>query len=106
MVECIKRYIAHSANELALSALRNFGPNVFFCFDIFYETKTKFIWIYREEELDGSTVSALRRAIAEVKQRGSVIGWVTKIYYLKLLRASVGVMMMMMIVKCLNSSNV
>jgi P2-related tail formation protein len=28
-------------------------------------------------ELDGS-VSALRRAIAEVKQRWSVIGWVTK----------------------------
>jgi hypothetical protein len=30
------------------------------------------------EELDGPAVSALRRAIAEVKQRGSVIGWVTK----------------------------
>jgi hypothetical protein len=30
--------------------------------------------------------SALRRAIAEVKQHWSVIGWVT-IYYLKLLRA-------------------
>jgi hypothetical protein len=41
------------------------------------------------EELDGPAVSALRRAIAEVKQRWSVIGWVTK-YYLDLLRASEG----------------
>jgi hypothetical protein len=31
------------------------------------------------KELDGPAVSALRRAIAEVKQRWSVIGWVTKI---------------------------
>jgi hypothetical protein len=30
------------------------------------------------EELDGLAVSALRRVIAEVKQRRSVIGWVTK----------------------------
>jgi hypothetical protein len=30
-------------------------------------------------ELDGSAVSALWRAITEVKQRWSVIGWVTKI---------------------------
>jgi hypothetical protein len=30
------------------------------------------------EELDGPAVSALRRAIADVKQRRSVIGWVTK----------------------------
>jgi hypothetical protein len=30
------------------------------------------------EELNGAAVSALRRAIAEVKQRWSVIGWVTK----------------------------
>jgi hypothetical protein len=30
------------------------------------------------EELDGSAVSALRGAIAEVQQRWSVIGWVTK----------------------------
>jgi hypothetical protein len=30
------------------------------------------------EELDGPAVSALRRANAEVKQRWSVIGWVTK----------------------------
>jgi hypothetical protein len=30
------------------------------------------------EELDGPAVSALRRAIAEVKQRWSDIGWVTK----------------------------
>jgi hypothetical protein len=29
-------------------------------------------------ELDGPAVSALRRAIAEVKQRWSIIGWVTK----------------------------
>jgi hypothetical protein len=31
------------------------------------------------EELGGSTISELRRAIAEIKQRWSVIGWVTKI---------------------------
>jgi hypothetical protein len=30
------------------------------------------------EELDGSAVSAHRRAIVEAKQRWSVIGWVTK----------------------------
>jgi hypothetical protein len=30
------------------------------------------------EELNGPAVSALRRAIAEVKQRWSVIGWATK----------------------------
>jgi hypothetical protein len=29
-------------------------------------------------ELEGPAVSALRRAIVEVKQRWSVIGWVTK----------------------------
>jgi hypothetical protein len=34
--------------------------------------------IFISEELDGPAVSALRRAIAEVKQRWSVIGWVTK----------------------------
>jgi hypothetical protein len=44
----------------------------------------------RSEELDGRAVRALRRAIAEVKQRWSVIGWVTKNYYLELLRASEG----------------
>jgi hypothetical protein len=31
-----------------------------------------------EEDLDCPAISALRRAIAEVKQRWSVIGWVTK----------------------------
>jgi hypothetical protein len=30
------------------------------------------------EKLDGPTVNALRRAIAEVKQHWAVIGWVTK----------------------------
>jgi hypothetical protein len=35
-------------------------------------------------------VSAHRRAIAEFKQRWSIIGWVTKFYYLELLRASEG----------------
>jgi hypothetical protein len=30
------------------------------------------------KELDGPAISAPRRAIAEVKQRWSVIGWVTK----------------------------
>jgi hypothetical protein len=42
------------------------------------------------EELDGPAVNALRRAIAEVKQLWSVIGWVTKIVYLELLRDSEG----------------
>jgi hypothetical protein len=37
------------------------------------------------DKLDGSVVIALRRAVAEVKQRWSVIGWVTKIFYLELL---------------------
>jgi hypothetical protein len=32
----------------------------------------------KNEELDGTAVSALQRVIAEVKQRWSVIGWVTK----------------------------
>jgi hypothetical protein len=35
-------------------------------------------WAYTED-IDGPAVSALRRAIAEVKQHWSVIGWVTKI---------------------------
>jgi hypothetical protein len=39
------------------------------------------------DELDSPAVSALRGAIAEAKQRSqrSVLGWVTKIYYLELL---------------------
>jgi hypothetical protein len=45
-------------------------------------------WKY-QEELDGSAVTALRRTIAEVKQRWSLDGW-PKIYYLELLRASEG----------------
>jgi hypothetical protein len=40
-------------------------------------------------ELDDSTVSAIQRVIAEVKQRWSMDGW-PKIYYLELLRASEG----------------
>jgi hypothetical protein len=40
------------------------------------------------EELYGPAGSALRRAFAEVKQRCSVIEWVTKINYLEFLRAS------------------
>jgi hypothetical protein len=46
-------------------------------------------WRPRHEELDGPAVSALRRAIVEVKQCWSVIGWMTK-HYLELLRASDG----------------
>jgi hypothetical protein len=45
------------------------------------ETVNKFknwFCIIAYEELDVPAVSALRRAIAEVKQRWSVIGWVTK----------------------------
>jgi hypothetical protein len=39
-------------------------------------------------ELDGPAVSALRRAISEVKQRWSVIEWVTKNLFLSFSRAS------------------
>jgi hypothetical protein len=38
----------------------------------------------------GPAVSALQFATAKVKQRWLVIGWVTKNYYLELLRASEG----------------
>jgi hypothetical protein len=41
-------------------------------------------------ELDVPAVSALRLAIVVVEQRWSIIGWVTKIYYLQFLRASEG----------------
>jgi hypothetical protein len=46
---------------------------------------------FKHEELDGPAVSA-RHTIAEAKQlqQRSVIGWVTKIYYLELLRVSEG----------------
>jgi hypothetical protein len=47
-------------------------------------------WAKQLLELDGSAVSALWRAIAEVKQHWSVIGWLTKTYYLELFRASEG----------------
>jgi hypothetical protein len=43
----------------------------------------------KSEELDGPAVSALRRAIAEVKQHRSLDG-LPKIYYLELLRVSEG----------------
>jgi hypothetical protein len=47
---------------------------------------SSFVWsvfcfvinVKRAEELDSPAVSALRRTIVEVKQRWSVIGWVTK----------------------------
>jgi hypothetical protein len=39
------------------------------------ENVDRFIYF---EELDGRAVSAFRRAIAEVKQRWSVIGWMIK----------------------------
>jgi hypothetical protein len=42
------------------------------------------------KELDGPTVSALRRTYAKTKQHILVIGWVTNIYYFELLRASEG----------------
>jgi hypothetical protein len=51
-------------------------------------SKTKLLSF--SEEVDGPAISVLGRAIAEAKQRWSVIGWVTKIYYLELLRASEG----------------
>jgi hypothetical protein len=40
--------------------------------------------------LNDPAVNKLRRAITEVKQRWTVIGWVTKMYYLQLLRDSEG----------------
>jgi hypothetical protein len=48
--------------------------------------------VVREALLDANcpAVIALRRAIAQIKQRRSVIEWVTKIYYLELFRASKG----------------
>jgi hypothetical protein len=42
----------------------------------------------RRQKLDSPAISALERAIAEVKQRWSVIRWVTN--YLELLRALEG----------------
>jgi hypothetical protein len=42
------------------------------------------------DELDGPAVSAVRHAIAEVKQRWSNMRWIPKFYYLELLRASEG----------------
>jgi hypothetical protein len=52
---------------------------------------TQFIYAIKyDEELDGPAVSALQHAIAEAKQRWSVIGWVTKFYYLEFIRASAG----------------
>jgi hypothetical protein len=36
------------------------------------------LYVYNMQELDDLAVSAMRRAIAEVKQRWSVIGWGTK----------------------------
>jgi hypothetical protein len=50
------------------------------------------IIISTEESEDLAGSQSARRAIAEAKQRSQrpVIGWVTKIYYLELLRASEG----------------
>jgi hypothetical protein len=48
------------------------------------------IRIYHQKEPDGTTVCALRRAIAEVKWRWSVIGWVTKNLLSQALRVSEG----------------
>jgi hypothetical protein len=45
------------------------------CFRIDFQIR---LCIGTIEELHGPTVSALRRVIAEVKQRWSIIGWVTK----------------------------
>jgi hypothetical protein len=36
------------------------------------------MYVLNNEEVDGPAISALRRAIVEVKQRWLVIGWVTK----------------------------
>jgi hypothetical protein len=49
------------------------------------------VFLFFVDELDGPVVSA-RHAIAEAKQcpQRSITGWVTKIYYLELLRASEG----------------
>jgi hypothetical protein len=52
------------------------GKNGWICLDL---THHNIAGARRIEELDVPAVSALWRAIAEVKQRRSVIGWVTKI---------------------------
>jgi hypothetical protein len=48
------------------------------------------------EDFDGPALSAF----AVVKQRGSVIGWVTKNYYLELLRASKSTLSNIKILNC------
>jgi hypothetical protein len=63
----------------------NWRSRIFTCFSCQYFEN--FLYF---EELDCPAVSALRRAITDVKQRWSVIGWITKIYYLELLRALEG----------------
>jgi hypothetical protein len=62
----------------------DFKPTSVFHVNVFYMKYD----VLLSEELDGSAVSA----IAEAKQRSqwSFIGWVTKIHYLELLRASEG----------------
>jgi hypothetical protein len=52
---------------------------MYVCIRSFLAKSTPIAVFVSTEELDGYAVSALRRAIAEVKQRWSAIGWVTKL---------------------------
>jgi hypothetical protein len=58
--------INHSLNQLMITKIVKISLHL------------SFIKFYGTEELNGPAVSALRRAIAEVKQRWSFMGWVTK----------------------------
>jgi hypothetical protein len=49
-----------------------------FCFNLLFDIVEINIPYLQPEEFDGPAVSAPRRAIAEVKQHWSVIGWETK----------------------------
>jgi hypothetical protein len=64
---------------------------IFFLFSAILSA-LQFVTMTTFRELGGPVVSALWRAIEETKQRSQrlVIGWVTNIYYLELLRASEG----------------
>jgi hypothetical protein len=68
----LSTYLQHIRATIIKERERHY--NVFFVLDItreFYGKANKY-------ELDGPEVKALRRVIAKVKHRWSVIGWVTK----------------------------
>jgi hypothetical protein len=63
---------------------------MYVCICMYYYLSNVFLLLLFIEELDGPVIRAIR-AIAEAKQcsQWSVVGWVTKIYYLEL-RTSAG----------------